>query len=34
VTVAEVDGSTGYGPLSVLPVSLQPGEVQILAITK
>jgi glycosidase len=31
VTVAEVDGSTGYGPISVVPVQLGPTEVQILS---
>jgi hypothetical protein len=31
VTIAEVDGSTTNGPVRVLPVTLQPGEVQILA---
>lgn len=30
VTVQEVDGTTGHGPLKVLPVTLQPMEVQIL----
>jgi len=31
VTVAEVDGSTGYGPVSVLAVQLGPTEVQVLS---
>ena len=30
VTVQEVDGSTGHGPLSVIRVTLGPMEVQIL----
>jgi hypothetical protein len=30
VTVSEVDGSTGNGPLNVIRVTLQPYEVQIL----
>ena len=30
VTVNEVDGSTGHGPLSVIRVTLGPMEVQIL----
>ncbi|HEY2665673.1 MAG TPA: alpha-amylase family glycosyl hydrolase [Actinomycetota bacterium] len=30
VTVQEVDGTTGHGPLKVLPVTLQPMEVQVL----
>jgi len=32
VTVQEVDGSTTNGPLSVLPISLQPNEIQILGV--
>jgi hypothetical protein len=32
VTIVEVDGSTSDGPLQVLPVTLQPGEAQILAV--
>jgi glycosidase len=30
VTVQEVDGTTGHGPLKVVPVTLQPMEIQIL----
>jgi hypothetical protein len=30
VTVAEVDGSTGNGPLNAIRVTLQPMELQIL----
>ena len=30
ITVQEVDGTTGHGPLKVLPMTLQPMEVQIL----
>jgi hypothetical protein len=32
VTVHEVDGSTTNGPVSVVPVTLQPMEVQVLAL--
>jgi hypothetical protein len=34
VTVQEVDGSTTNGPLSMLGVSLQPMEVQILTVER
>jgi hypothetical protein len=32
VTIVDIDGTTTNGPIRVLPVTLQPGEAQIMAI--